>query len=368
MRYLFVISAVFAALFFLLLVSKKDRKPEHIFLSAIFLLITVNSYYVFQFYDSADFYYVPYFSELNYAIPLLYGTLLWFYSRALTNARFSFSKVDTLHFLPFVIFFVIIISPLLVGTTLIESKHVGHPFIKLLITPFYLFGTLLLLYKYRKQLKESYSYELEVNLMWLTWIVAGAIALWLIATSGYVYNTFNDEQMTLLFDFYVIGFLAIYLFALTYVAITRTDIFSKNSEKVIPTKIIEVEQQIVEDVTEVPSTENDSQELNTLRSIVEEQELYLDPLLSINRLSELTRVPQYKISKILNNQLNQSFYDFINGYRIEAVKLKLQNGEANDLSILGIALDSGFNSKASFNRVFKKKEGITPSAYLKSLG
>jgi len=204
--------------------------------------------------------------------------------------------------------------------------------------------------------------------MWLTWIVAGAIALWLIATSGYVYNTFNDEQMTLLFDFYVIGFLAIYLFALTYVAITRTDIFSKNSEKVIPTKIIEVEQQIVEDVTEVPSTENDSQELNTLRSIVEEQELYLDPLLSINRLSELTRVPQYKISKILNNQLNQSFYDFINGYRIEAVKLKLQNGEANDLSILGIALDSGFNSKASFNRVFKKKEGITPSAYLKSLG
>ncbi len=365
MRYLFVLSAVFAALFFLLLVSKKNRKSEHIFLAVIFLLITINSYYVFQFYDSDDFYYVPYFSELNYAIPLLYGTLLWFYSRALTNARFAFTKIDGLHFLPFIIFSCIIISPLLLGTTLIESKHVGYPFIKLLITPFYLFGTLLLLKKYRKQLKEAYSYELEVNLMWLTWIVAGAIVLWLIATSGYIYNIFSDQQMTLLFDFYVIGFLAIYLFALTYVAITRTDIFSKYTEKVIPTKIAEIEPDEIAEIE--PITGHYSEELKNLKKIVEDKELYLDPLLSINKLSEITKIPQYKISKILNSQLDQSFYDFINGYRIEAVKTQMDNGAADDLSILGIAMDCGFNSKASFNRVFKKREGITPSQYLKGL-
>ncbi|MDA8692961.1 helix-turn-helix domain-containing protein [Saprospiraceae bacterium] len=365
MRYLFVISGVFAALFFLLLLSKKERKFEHIFLSIIFLLITVNSYYIFEFYHSEEFYYKPFFSELNYAIPMLYGTLLWFYTRALTQARFKFKAIDALHFLPFVLFFLFLISPLIIGTELMESKHIGYPFIKLLVTPFYLFATLLLLKKYREQFKQAYSYELEVNLMWLSWIVAGAIMLWLIASSGYVYNSFSDSPMTLLFDFYVVGFLAIYLFALTFVAITRTDIFSKSKTNVIPVKIEKLEP-LEEIEEETPDEEASySRELNDLKSKVEEDQLYLDPLLSINKLSEITRVPQYKISKILNSQLDQSFYDFINGYRIEAVKEQMDGGAAGDLSILGIALDCGFNSKASFNRVFKKREGITPSQYLK---
>lgn len=366
MRYLFVISGVFAALFFLLLLSKKERKFEHIFLSIIFLLITVNSYYIFEFYHSEEFYYRPYFSELNYAIPLLYGTLLWFYTRALTQADYKFTKFDGFHFLPFVGFFFFLISPLIFGIELMESKHIGFPFIKLLITPFYLFATLLLLKKYRTQFKQAYSYELEVNLMWLTWIIAGAIILWVIATSGYIYNSFSETPMTLLFDFYVVGFLAIYLFALTFVAITRTDIFSKSKSNVIPIKIEKLEP--IEQIEEETPAEDTSysRELNDLKNKVEEEKLYLDPLLSINKLSEITKVPQYKISKILNSQLDQSFYDFINGYRIEAVKQQMDNGAAGDLSILGIALDCGFNSKASFNRVFKKREGITPSQYLKS--
>jgi AraC-like DNA-binding protein len=157
----------------------------------------------------------------------------------------------------------------------------------------------------------------------------------------------------------------VYLFALTYVAITRTDIFSKYTEKVAPTKIVEIEEEEIKEVDIIPDAENYTAELNNLKKIVEDKELYLDPLLSINKLSELTRIPQYKISKILNNQLDQSFYDFINGYRIEAVKKQMDNGAADDLGILGIAMDCGFNSKASFNRVFKKREGITPSQYLK---
>ena len=100
---------------------------------------------------------------------------------------------------------------------------------------------------------------------------------------------------------------------------------------------------------------------------MKEEKPYLDPLLSINKLAEVTKMPQYKISKLLNNSLNQNFYDFVNGYRIEEIKSRLAKGEAESYSILGIAMDSGFNSKASFNRVFKKTTGVTPSAYLKSL-
>ena len=65
--------------------------------------------------------------------------------------------------------------------------------------------------------------------------------------------------------------------------------------------------------------------------------------------------------------MNSSFYEFINTHRVEKVKELLKEGRAEQLSILGVAEESGFNSKASFNRIFKKATGLTPSAYLKSL-
>lgn len=362
MKYLIVVSGVFAALFFLLLIRKNDKEYEHKFLATIFFLITINSIYVLQFYRSDVFYYVPFFSELNYAIPLLYAPLFWFYAKSTTQANFKVVRKDKLHLLPFIIFLVILISPLLFDIKLMDSKHVGYPFIKLLITPFYLFSILLILHNYRKKLLEEYSYEVEVNLMWLTWITIGAILLWIIALGGYLYNSFNDVQKTILYDNYVLSFLSFFLFALTYVAITKTDIFHTPLEKVKPKKIT------IEPSNPKPKdTEDFKNELEELKKIMAEKRPYLDPLLSITKLSEITKIPQYKISKILNNHLDQSFYDFINGYRIEEVKLKMISGQAKELSILGIATESGFNSKASFNRVFKKKEGITPSTFLKSI-
>ena len=89
MEYLFVISGVFSVLFFFLLISKKRKALEHWLLGGIFLLITINSIYVFNFHRTEDFYYVKFFSELNYAIPLLYPTLLWLYSNAVTNISFK---------------------------------------------------------------------------------------------------------------------------------------------------------------------------------------------------------------------------------------------------------------------------------------
>ena len=68
---------------------------------------------------------------------------------------------------------------------------------------------------------------------------------------------------------------------------------------------------------------------------------------------------------MLNTSLNQNFYDFINTYRVSEVKRRLDEGEAENFSILGIAEECGFNSKASFNRVFKKITGTTPTGYMK---
>ncbi len=100
---------------------------------------------------------------------------------------------------------------------------------------------------------------------------------------------------------------------------------------------------------------------------MEEEEVYLNPNLSISELAEKLKVSSESLSFVINNEFRLKFRDYINSYRIEAAKLKLQNNGSIKKSILIISLDSGFNSQASFYRAFKKFEGTTPITYIKNL-
>ncbi|HMM17137.1 MAG TPA: AraC family transcriptional regulator, partial [Petrimonas sp.] len=100
---------------------------------------------------------------------------------------------------------------------------------------------------------------------------------------------------------------------------------------------------------------------------VETEKAYLNPDLSLPQLAETLDVPSHHLSRVINDQFGVNFFNFINRYRIEEVKAKIGNPEFQNLSILGIAYDSGFNSKSAFNRVFKKMEGMTPSEYRKQI-
>lgn len=367
MIYLFFISTCFSVLFFLLLIGKKKKRTDHYFLSLIFLLISINSLYISFFYTAEDLFYAPLFSEFNYAIPLLYGPLLWFYAKSITNKDYKPDIRQCWHLFPFVIFLVILTLPLWTDYKLLDSNHLGYPLIKLLITPVYLISVLIILRNYRLELKKLLSYEHRMNHMWLSWVTAGAIILWAIASAGFVYNEMNEVHKTLLYDFYVLSFLGIFLFALAFVAFNKTDLMYNISHEKLPEIPMDNENESV-DVRNIDN-ENYKQLLPVkehLNKFINKNKPYLDPLLSISSLSEKSGIPQYKISLVLNKLLNQSFYDYINSYRVTLVKERLRNGEADKFSILGIALDSGFNSKASFNRVFKKKVGMTPSQYLQS--
>ena len=74
------------------------------------------------------------------------------------------------------------------------------------------------------------------------------------------------------------------------------------------------------------------------------------------------------LSKVVNSGLDKNFNDFVNGYRVEAVKNKMSDPSTAHLTLLGIAYECGFNSKATFNRAFKKHAGVSPSAFLKASG
>ncbi|WP_353959585.1 helix-turn-helix domain-containing protein [Aequorivita aurantiaca] len=73
-----------------------------------------------------------------------------------------------------------------------------------------------------------------------------------------------------------------------------------------------------------------------------------------------------KLSELLNQQLSTNFYNLINEYRVNEVKQKIKDKEYYKYTLLSIAHDCGFQSKTSFNRVFKQKTGMSPSLYKES--
>ena len=90
---------------------------------------------------------------------------------------------------------------------------------------------------------------------------------------------------------------------------------------------------------------------------MEEERLFLDPALSIGKLAEHTGVPARELSTALNQHFEKNFYTFVNEYRVEEVKEKLRDPDFQHLTILSIALDAGFNSKATFNRILRALHG-----------
>jgi tetratricopeptide (TPR) repeat protein len=110
-----------------------------------------------------------------------------------------------------------------------------------------------------------------------------------------------------------------------------------------------------------------AQYLESLLAYMEEEEAYLDPDLTIKELSEQLSIPARDLSQVINERLNQNFNDFVNHYRIEKAK-ELLLKKCSDSTILDVAFDSGFNSKSSFNTLFKKFTKYTPSQYKKTFG
>jgi len=107
-------------------------------------------------------------------------------------------------------------------------------------------------------------------------------------------------------------------------------------------------------------------DIKRIDRLMRREKPYLDAELSLPRLAELLRMPRNRLSQLLNESLDRKFTDFINEYRVEEAKRLLLG--SSDAGILDIAFDAGFNSKATFNAVFKKSTGSTPTEFKSSEG
>jgi len=104
-----------------------------------------------------------------------------------------------------------------------------------------------------------------------------------------------------------------------------------------------------------------------LEELMSEEKPYLNPELTLRLLAEKMKIPPNQLSQLLNEGFDKNFSEFVNSYRLESFKLNVANPSLQHLTILGLAYESGFNSKTVFNTYFKKMMGKTPKAYWKEV-
>jgi YesN/AraC family two-component response regulator len=127
--------------------------------------------------------------------------------------------------------------------------------------------------------------------------------------------------------------------------------------------IIDIEHQTFESQTS-PEIEKWKAKIETL---IAEEQLYQNPELTLTDLAKKLETNAAVISKAINQGFGLNFNDFVNTYRIEAVKTRFEMGEHKKSTLLGIAFECGFNSKATFNRAFKKNTGFSPKEFIETL-
>lgn len=224
----------------------------------------------------------------------------------------------------------------------------------------YAFWSLHILRKHRKSISDYFSFEEEVDLNWLTYVVYSFFIFFLI-TFFLVIGFVRFQNVSLHLGFGLVGItLSFMLMAIGFYGFRQTQIFSFP----MPEQPEETEARSYarSGLNEVKV----SQLKKRLDSLMEEEKGFLDENLNLSQLSEKMRISPPQLSQVLNQGFGQNFYDYVNSLRVEEVKKRMISGETAHLSILGIAFDCGFKSKSSFNRHFKKHTGKAPSDFLKT--
>jgi len=224
----------------------------------------------------------------------------------------------------------------------------------------YFTAVFLLLKKVKKLYLENNSGGNLNSYNWLFQFTSVLTALYLIVI---LKNIFKFSDYSYVSDWIKIGILILQLFIICwylYKALNNPGLFRN-----IDSKLKLVSDLILEEKKIEPETLNE--DLLKLKKYMVDEKPFLDPDLKIQDISKEINVPVRELSVLINHQLGQHFYDFVNTYRIENAMEILKDPSKSKVTILEILYEVGFNSKSSFNTAFKKHTGNTPTEYRKTL-
>ena len=314
-------------------------------------------------------------------VPFLFGPIMFFYVTTMIREKNKILRTDWLHFAPFLLFLIIsiiffknpdFITPNILQTDSFLSLRIfiGSSFVCSIVI--YTIIVLLYLRRYSHNIKNIFSFTSEkITLNWVKILTVCFIILpifTIIHGIGHVligkpvvYENYGVLQHQ------YIGFTA-FAFLYSYFGIKQAALFG-NQEKLKQThRDNESGLNNISKYERSGLKEEDAQRyLKQLIDYVEIKKPYLNGTLTIQDIANELNISRHYLTQIINEKLGKNFYTFINEYRVDEFKLRLSDKANKHLTLIGIAYDSGFNSKSSFNIVFKNITGITPSEYKKTL-
>lgn len=290
---------------------------------------------------------------------LLYGPYLFIYVTLVKSCKRNPINIY-LHIIPFVIFSILSI---VLHNDIVFKKLVS--FCGLLSGITYCSVTFYKIKAHKSQILEHFSSIDKVNLKWIERFVISIIMIWL----G-VFIILGIKQIysiTISLDWFFIS-IPLIISYIGFYGLKQQLIFSPieiSQNTTSSNKEISIhDKKESKSYSKSGLNKDDMIKIhNSLINVVDDQKLYRHAGLSLKELSEKTNIPQHHITQTLNLYANKSFYNFINQYRVEEFKERVNKGDAEEFSLLGIAFDCGFNSKSSFNRIFKNLTGLSPSEY-----
>ena len=380
---------IFAAV---LVLSKKPRHLSDKLLGAWFIVIAIFMFLaVFKdrFGESWDF-----VRRMQlYPFAFTFGPFLYLYVRSLSDKIPRFKWTELIHLVPFVLF---LIGSAIIGLPVDEEVLEGNPFtMKLLffsvavLISFITYSILgiRMLRKHQKAILDHFSYSSEkISLNWLRMVAIGFVVTLALTVITVFFNTATDLRWlnpgTILF----LGF-TLFAYAVSYFGIRQPAIYrAKKDERFVDTLALEAGKLDEEETGNPKETEfeSESEDQNSgkyarsslnaemakeyeekLLAYMETGQPFLRRDLNIADVAQELDIPQHHLTQTINEFMDKNFYTLVNEYRIEEVKKRLLDKKYKHLTILAIAHDAGFNSKSSFNMIFKNFTGSTPSQFQK---
>ncbi|MEX2117920.1 MAG: helix-turn-helix domain-containing protein [Bacteroidota bacterium] len=354
MNIFFVLGVGIALFIELLLISKKNKSDSDRILTLWMFLILLHLF-LFYLHFTDDIYDFPFLLGVGLPFPLLQGVFLFYYVSFVTDQLPKKKGLLFLHLLPAFLMYLYMVPFFLSSNEqkmeIYKNNGAGYELFNTLailaisisgLT--YVIWSEVLLRRHRNNIEDQFSNLEKVNLRWLQILTYGMGGIWflVIFVGG---------------DVFIFSGVVVFVFLIGFFGVRQANIFSHG-----PSTPDEVEEK--EKYQKSGLTEETSAELHReLKRLMAEEGLYKRTDLSITDLSSRLGVHQNYLSQVINQIEKKNFYDFVNSYRIEEFKRLLSIPKNQNLTLLSLAFDCGFNSKTSFNRCFKKATGQTPSQY-----
>lgn len=354
------------AFFFSLVVFNKDERTKADNLLTILFVILGLSFGVVYLSYVLD---LPDLQLLIWNISLLIAPIFYLYAQLQIKRNAQLEKIDLIHLLPYVMSSVYLIVSIVFYTdteikNLFDSFDNGIKYtsplfavftlFEILVVPFYTILIFRLLKKHNKTIKLFFSNLIDLDLVWLRVLMIGILFIWFLINFTFYLPSLSDANS--LKNGFGISF--IFIFYLGYFATKQKPIYVKEVINQSENKKY-YKSEIKIDEIELLYTK--------LLDVLEKEKPYLEPNISLFNLAKILSISSHSLSQVINSKSEMNFFELMNTYRINEFIRKIKNGENKKFTLISIAYDCGFNSKSTFNRVFKMVTGQTPSKYIKSI-